>query len=95
MSEYIKKDAAIDFCDKVLNRDAMLESDVAKAFQAYKAYLESLATIEATACRECMYVDRVTTPVATTRYACILNNGWKDEQGCCMHGREVGFYDGH
>ena len=89
MSAYIKKDAAIQFCDKVLGTDTVYSVEVKNAFKAYMAYLESLATVETCPCVKCKYATKKTTPVGTIRYECMFDHVWRDKNGGCENGREV------
>lgn len=89
MSKYIKKDAAIQFCNRILGTDTVYSVEVKNAFKAYKAYLEGLATVYTCSCVECKYATRKTTPVGTIRYECMFDKGWRDKEGCCENGREV------
>lgn len=93
MSAYIKKDAAILFCDKVLGTDTVYSVEVKNVLKAYKAYLESLATVDTCSCVECKYATRKTTPVGTIRYECLFDHGWRDKNGGCENGREVEVQD--
>lgn len=85
--EYISKDDAIRFCDKILESDKVYPTEIWNAFMAYKVYLEELQTISTTACRDCIYATKKETPVKTIRYECIFDKCWRDEQGNCEHGR--------
>lgn len=94
MSKYIKKDAAIQFCDRILGTDTVYSVEVKNAFKAYKAYLENLAAVDTCSCLECKYATRKTTPVGTIRYECLFDHGWRDNNGGCESGREVEVQDG-
>ena len=93
MAKYIEREAAIQFCDKVLGTDTVCSVEVKNAFKAYKSYLESLATVETCPCVKCKYATKKTTPVGTIRYECMFDHGWRDKEGCCENGREMEVQD--
>lgn len=86
--KYIEKDAAIQFCDKVLGTDTVYSPEVKNAFKAYKAYLDSLATVRTCSCVKCIYATKRETIVGTIRYECMFDKGWRDKEGCCENGKE-------
>ena len=93
MSEYIRKDLAIDFCDRVLSTDHMHSIDIKRVLWAYKAYLENLKGINLVLRKDCSYSHKVETPVGTHKYECLFHDGWMDGDFTCGYpgfpGKEI------